>query len=210
MGVIQYPVQLTGTVGFNPNLRYMITSDNLATITAPGYLNNTNKIDATPLSNTDVVLAIYSYNPQTTMGTFGIFTVSLNSSNGITLTQWTDAGGNAMLVNAQNVMTSIGSIVAHKVNGTEAANLVTANGMAGTITTSALTTAAGSSYSIAWTNSFITSTSSVMLMLGSGTNTVFDLTIECSPGNSSTIITIYNNSATAALNGTIVLNYLVM
>lgn len=302
MSLIQYPKPIPATVGVAPNLRFMVSSDNLATITTAGYLNTTNMDSATPLSNNDVIMALYAYNTQTTAGTFGIFTVSISSSTGITLVEWTgtsgvilptianhiatytnttgtlseDAatainGGNiqaglsgtagtvasfpstaskgslvlAAVANTGNTTTTISnaamgqasvisipdpgaatanfllsagtntmaagsSIVAAKVNGTEASNAVTASGMAGAITTSSLSTAGGSSYAITWTNTFITATSSVLLTIAGGTNTTENITLKCAPGAGSATLTIYNNTAATALNGTIIISYLVM
>ncbi len=58
-----------------------------------------------------------------------------------------------------------------KANGTEGSNLVTASGHAGVITTSALTTTAGSTYVITWTNTKITTASAIVISLMGGTNT---------------------------------------
>lgn len=117
---------------------------------------------------------------------------------------------NVMQVNVTNTLTSAGSIVANKVNGTEAANAVTASGMAGVITTSSLTTAGGASYAITWTNTFISSTSVVLLTIAGGTNTTENITLKVVPGSGTATLTIYNNTAATALNGTILISYLVM
>ena len=115
-----------------------------------------------------------------------------------------------MQINVVNTLTSAGSIVANKVNGTEAANAVTADGMAGAITTSSLTTGGGLSYAITWTNTFISATSVVLLTLAGGTNTTENITLKCVPGAGTATLTIYNNTAATALNGTIIMSYLVM
>ncbi len=120
------------------------------------------------------------------------------------------AATNVMQLNVTNALSSLGSIVPAKVNGTEAANAVTASGMAGLITTSSLTTAGGASYAITWTNTFITATSVVMLSLSGGTNTVKNITLECVPGAGTATLTIYNNTAATQLDGTILISYLVM
>lgn len=120
------------------------------------------------------------------------------------------ASTNLMTLSGTNTMTGSGSIVAVKANGTESANAVTASGMSGKITTSSLTTAGGSSYAITWTNTFITSTSTVLLTIAGGTNTTENITLKCVPGSSTATLTIYNNTAATALNGTIIISYLVM
>jgi len=109
-----------------------------------------------------------------------------------------------------NTMQAGAKITAFKVNGTEAANAVTASGMSGILTTSSLSTAAGSSYSIVWTSTFITSTSSILLTVSGGTNTTENITLKCIPGSGSATLTIYNNDPLAALNGTLLITYLVI
>lgn len=96
-----------------------------------------------------------------------------------------------------------------KVNGTEAANAVTASGNSGQITTSALTTAGAGSYVITWTNTHIAATSSVLLTISGGTNTTEQVTLKCVPGAGTATLTIYNTTAATALNGTIIISYLV-
>jgi hypothetical protein len=116
---------------------------------------------------------------------------------------------NVVVKNAVNTLASGASIVANKVNGTEATNAVTASGMAGVITTSSLTTAGASSYAITWTNTFISATSVVLVTIAGGTNTTENITIKVAPGAGSATLTIYNNTAATALNGTILISYLV-
>lgn len=335
MGVIQFPTQIPATVGTLPPLKMMITTDNSATLTTAGYLNNANIDAAAPLSNGDVIMCLYSYNVNTRNGTLGIFTVSISGANGsITLTTWANPGdvllpvvanriaqfngttgqiydgsatathggniqaglsgtagtlssfpgtaskgsliiagvantgntnttisnaamgqasvvsipdpaaatanfvvapaalvnnnlvkasgtaglvadagfaaANVVVNNAVNTFTSAGSIILNKVNGTEAANAVTASGTAGVITTSALTTAGGANYAITWTNTAMTATSVVLLTIAGGTNTTENITLKMTPGGGTGTLTIYNNTAATALNGTILISYLVM
>lgn len=115
------------------------------------------------------------------------------------------------LVNAgANSMAAGSSIVLAKVNGTESSNAVTASGMSGVITTSSLTTAAGASYAITWTNTFISATSTVHLTVQGGTNARKNLRMEVVPGSGSATLTIYNTEPTNALNGTILIGYTVL
>lgn len=86
MGIVQLPIPIPGTVGIIPNEKYMVTTDNLTTITTAGYLNQVN-LESNPLSNTDILQVLYSYNLQTTAGTYGVFTVSISGTGVITLTQ---------------------------------------------------------------------------------------------------------------------------
>lgn len=333
--IYQFPTPIPVTNGNYPQFKFAVFGDNLATITAAGYLNTWSNQSASPLSNADIIMTLYSFNQQTTTGTFGIFTVNIATSTGqITLSEWTGTSGvvlptianhiatytnttgtlsedpataisggniqaglsgtagtlisfpgtsakgslivaavantgntnttisnaamgqasvisipdpgaatadfavapaalvnnnlikasgtagliadagiaaaNVMLLNAVNTMSGAGSIVSVKANGTEASNAVTASGMAGLITTSSLTTAGGASYAITWTNTFITATSVVLLTIAGGTNTTENITLKCVPGPGSATLTIYNNTAATALNGTILISYLVM
>lgn len=333
MGVLQFPIPIPVTVGTLPSLKFMLTTDNFATITTSGYLNSANMDAANPMAQTDIVMVLYNYDPRFQTGTFEIFTVTIDVRGTITLNLWNggvvlpvevndiamfyntlgaiydgvnvtarhqgniqaglsgtqggfisypssanagnfifeasasspnavgvvtnqslgqssnfllpdpgvanslvavapnnlvnnnlvkavgtlgliaDSGipfSTVMQNNIVNTLTSSGAIVANKVNGSESANLVTANGMSGVITTSSLTTAGGSSYVITWTNSFITSTSAILLTLSGGTNTVQNIMFKCAPGSGAATLTIYNNTASTALNGTIAISYLVI
>jgi hypothetical protein len=165
------------------------------------------------------------------------FSSPLNTSV-ITLVQWTDAGNvllpvvsgdvatfsgttgqiadsnilgtNLVVKNAANTMAAGSSIVLAKVNGTETSNAVTASGIAGAITTSSLSTAGGGSYAITWTNTFISTTSSVLLTIAGGSNTTENVTLKLAPGAGTATLTIYNNTAATALNGTIIISYAVL
>ena len=120
------------------------------------------------------------------------------------------AAANVMLNNAVNTMTNTGGLNFFKSNGTEAANAVTTTAFSGMITTSALTTAGGASYAITWTNTAFTTSTYVGISLAGGTNTVNNITIKCVPSAGTATLTIYNNTAASALNGTIIINYVLM
>jgi hypothetical protein len=287
-------------VGVLPNQKFMVTGDSLATITTSGYLNQVS-LESNPLANTDILQVLYAYNLQTTAGTYGLFTVSIDGTGTITLALADLTGGvtlptilNHLVVstntsgqlgnltgtainngsvqagasgvagtlisfpataargslvvagvaNTGNTTTTISnaamgqasvisipdpgaatanfllnagpqtmaagsSIVLAKVNGTEAANAVTANGVAGAITTSVLTTAGGATYVITWTDSFITTTSVIGLTTQGGTNTTADFNYKVVPGAGTATLTITNLTAATALNGTIVIGYTV-
>lgn len=112
--------------------------------------------------------------------------------------------------NIVNTMSGVGQIILAKANGTEAANAVTASGNAGVITTSSLTTAAGASYAITWTNTKISSTSVIGLCIQGGTNTVESVQFSCVVGTGTATLTIYNVGPTDPLNGTIFIGYTVL
>src|SRR5271154_3266864 len=87
MGILQYPTPIPATVAVLPTLKFMVSTDNLATITTAGYLNSANLDAANPISNTDVIMMLYNYNSATTIGTYGLFSVSVSGTVGsITLT----------------------------------------------------------------------------------------------------------------------------
>jgi hypothetical protein len=101
------------------------------------------------------------------------------------------------------------SVVLTKVNGTESDNAVEASGNAGVITTSALTTAAGGTYAITWTNTAIASTSVILLTHLGGTNTKY-IQFKVVPGSGTATLTIENIDLIAALDGTVLLGYMVV
>lgn len=134
----------------------------------------------------------------------------VNSGTGGLMVDSGVSAASLMSLTAVNTLTGAGQIVLAKANGTEAANAVTASGNAGFITTSALTTAAGASYSITWTNTLITATSVIGLTIQGGTNTVYSVQFSVVAGAGSATLVIHNVGPTDALNGTIVIGYSVL
>ena len=89
--IYQLPIALPASVGIFPNLKFMVSGDNLATITTAGYLNSVN-LESNPIANTDVLQVLYSFNNVTQAGTYGVFTVSI--LNGvISLVEFTGTSG---------------------------------------------------------------------------------------------------------------------
>jgi hypothetical protein len=225
--------------GIAPRTVQLVTTDSLATITTAGYMNKQGQVlQGENLLSTDVMNVIYNYVAATNSGTFGIFTPSVAGNGKITLTEWTNPGNvllpvvsgdvpifngttgliqdsgilgtNLVLKNAANTMAAGSSITFAKVNGTEATNAVTASGVAGIITTSSLTTAGAGSYAITWTNTAITATSNIGLTIQGGTNTTENITFKVIPGSGTAALTIFNNTAATALNGTIFIGYTIL
>jgi hypothetical protein len=232
------PEDAAGQVGIKPRKVAIISTDTLAVVTAPGYLNGTANTNLT-IQPTDEIHMIYGYNASTGVGTFAIFIPTIALGTGlITLSLWANPGDiilpvvsgdvpifngtsgqlqdsgilgtNLVLKNAVNTMAAGSSIVLAKVNGTEAANAVTASGVAGVITTSSLTTAGAGNYAITWTNTFITTTSVIGLTIQGGTNTTQNINFKVIPGAGTATLTIYNLTAATALNGTIFIGYSVL
>lgn len=276
MSIVSFNTLTPGLVGVEPRIVQIVTTDNLATITAAGYLNRQGQVlQGFAFFNTDVILVNYSHVVATHSGIFGMFLPSISATGIITLTAWVDSGNvllpvvsgdfavfngttgqikdagylpsnaaktnvvmanaatvannlvmatdtagtigdstivasNVMLLSASNTLTGSGRIISVKANGTEAANAVTASGMSGVITTSSLTTAGGASYAITWTNTFIASTNVILLTLMGGTNTTKNITIQATAGSGTSTLTIFNNTAATALNGTILIGYTVL
>lgn len=86
MAIISFNTGTTGLVGktINPRRCTMITTEDLATITTPGYLNNQNS-SGDPIFPTDMFDVLYDFNESTQSGTYGIFKTSYSSSTGFTL-----------------------------------------------------------------------------------------------------------------------------
>ena len=93
---------------------------------------------------------------------------------------------------------------------TATAGAATLNLAAGKVTTEALTTAAGALYTLTLANTTVAATSIVTGSLANGTNTTAGGVIErMQPSANQVVITVRNTHASAALNGTLVISYLV-
>lgn len=90
------------------------------------------------------------------------------------------------------------------------AGAVTANHTAGTITTEALTTAAGADSSFTLTGNTIGVSSIVLLSIANGTNTtLYAVAHSIQPAAGSVVFKVRNAHASAALNGTLVISFIV-
>lgn len=94
--------------------------------------------------------------------------------------------------------------------GTTSSFAVTLNTQKGVITTEALTTAAGSTQNITLTNSKMTADTVMLVTLGAGTNTAGTPLLFITPGSGSATITILNAHASAALNGTLKIHFVLV
>lgn len=140
-----------------------------------------------------------------------VFGTSPDTINGIaTGTGVAQAAGSTVTYRCDVAGNWLANISLVKANGTEASNAVTANGQAGVITTSSLTTSGGSSYAITWTNSYISAGSTILLSFNGGTNTTKNITMQAVAGSGSATLTIYNNTAATALNGTEIIGYQIL
>lgn len=97
------------------------------------------------------------------------------------------------------------------ITATATAGAATLNKLSGVVTSEALTTAAGSSYTLTLTNSKIAATSRVFASVQNGTNTRTNLQVGAiTPGAGSCTIDVANREASNALNGTIKIGFLVV
>lgn len=95
--------------------------------------------------------------------------------------------------------------------GTAVSNAVTAQGVRLNITTEALTTAAGATYTLTITDASISATSIVFVTVGLGSSTTGTPALTTvTPGAGSVVIIVQNIHATAALNGTLKIGVRVM
>ena len=136
--------------------------------------------------------------------------VTADASQNVTLTGTLTAG--AVSAPQTGVVTAS---ALHVDTGTKTAaattGAATLNKMAGVITSEALTTAAGADYTLTLTDSDIAATDQVMasVQLGSAT-TGTPAVATVTPGAGSVVIVIQNIHATAALNGTIKISFVVL
>lgn len=92
---------------------------------------------------------------------------------------------------------------------TSTAGAATITAQTGVITTEALTTAAGATYTMTLTNKLINASSIVTAVVGNGTNTVCGLVpITVTPGAGSAVM-IFQNPGLTALNGTVKIGFTV-
>ena|ERR1041385_1958819 len=92
---------------------------------------------------------------------------------------------------------------------TAASNAATLNSQTGIITSEALTTAAGATYTCTLTNSFIGTGSNVLVIVGNpGTGTA--QLVSVTPAAGSVAIIVANKHASAAFNSAITLQFLVI
>jgi len=94
---------------------------------------------------------------------------------------------------------------------TAASGAATLNNTSGKITTAALTTAAAGNYTLTITDSEITAVDQVYASVSLGTATTGTPVITTiAPGSGSVVIIVKNDHATAALNGTLVVSFMVL
>jgi len=109
-----------------------------------------------------------------------------------------------------NDTTKFGSVDPTVGTTTSTAAAGTINAQAGVITTEALTTAAGATYTMTLTNSYISASSIVLVTVAKGTATTGEPVVQfVTPAAGSAVILIRNVSAAGAVNGTIKIGFVV-
>lgn len=91
---------------------------------------------------------------------------------------------------------------------TAASGAATLNAQTGTITSEAITTAAGAAYTLTLTNSFVKAASVVLVNFKNGTNSQGTLALGSVTEANGSVVIIFNNlHASQALNGTIKIGF---
>lgn len=94
---------------------------------------------------------------------------------------------------------------------TATAGAATLDKQTGTVTSEALTTAAGANYTLTLTNARVTAASVVFASVANGTNTTVEpIVTRVTPAAGSVVIIVRNVHASAALNGTIKISFAVI
>lgn len=112
-----------------------------------------------------------------------------------------DMTGNTLLVDELSIVKGTVTLVS---------NAGTLNRYAGTVTTEALTTAAGASQAFTLTVAGVMAGDIVMVTRAGGTNTRKALDFEAVTTLNTITVTMYNSEPTNAVNGTIIFNYMVL
>lgn len=88
MTILSFTTDVAGQIGVKPRLVRIVATDALAAVSAAGFIKNSSG-GVNNLEPTDVIHMIYSYEPTSGLGTFGIFR-PLFSAGVITLVPWVD------------------------------------------------------------------------------------------------------------------------
>lgn len=136
-------------------------------------------------------------------------TGGLTVSGPTTLTGAVAATGS---ISTSGSLSTVTGITVTMTNGTAVAGAVTVAGQEGKITSEALTTAQNAIYTLTITNSAIAAADIVLASVANGTNTQGSPVVtRIQPAAGSVVILVANLHASAqALNGTIVVSYVVM
>lgn len=96
-----------------------------------------------------------------------------------------------------------------RADATAVAGLATANGESGTVTSEALTTAAGATYTLTIRNGYVGTGSRALASVSNGTNTQGDPIVgTVTPSEYGVVVTVINRHASQAFNGTLKVGFL--
>jgi hypothetical protein len=173
MGIVQAPIALSAQTGVIPAKKRMVTTDNLATLTAAGYLNSVTLYEGTPVSTNDIIECLYSYNTATKTGTYEEFAVSISGTGVITLSSLSNAGEVVLPTTAGNIAVyanTIGGLTQNAATATNNGNIQAGvSGTAGTLASFPATGAKGSLVVAAVANSGNTTTTISNAAMGQAT-----------------------------------------
>lgn len=94
---------------------------------------------------------------------------------------------------------------------TATAGAATLNKSAGTVTSDALTTAAGANYTLTITNSFVAAGDQAFASVANGTNSAgLPVVATVTPGAGTLTVVVRNAHASAALNGTLLVSFVAL
>jgi hypothetical protein len=139
-------------------------------------------------------------------------------STSLSLRDSGDANDNLILTDAGNAtlrgdltMSAGKRLIPDTGTATATAGAATLSKQSGTVTSEALTTAAGAAYTLTLTNTLVATTSRVFASVDNGTNSQGDPAVGLiTPGSGSIVIKVANRHATQAFNGTIKINFFVL
>jgi len=117
--IYQIPTQLTGSVGVFPSQKFAIFGDDIATVTAPGYINQAD-LEPNPLSTTDILVAFYDFDLNSQTGSYATFEIDIGAGGVITLVLDNPGTGTVD-------PSTINTIAYYATNGDEVSGLPTAN-----------------------------------------------------------------------------------
>jgi hypothetical protein len=204
MTILQLPTPLAGQEGLRPATKKMVSTDTLATIVTPGYLNAIN-MESYALTNTDVLEVIYQ-------GGMGLFMPTI--INGVTtLNAVTSIGG--IQTDALDIFQSGAGIVTAKaaVTATQTSSGVAAatiNEQSGVITTPEMFLSAGQTYTIDFTNTFLQPTSILLISLQGGSLTDSNISISAVVDIGGAVISLTYQGTITSLAGTAILGFIVL
>ena len=187
---------------------FMLTAGNQTATGNNTFSTGTTQINTLNIGASGTVGSMSLFSTTAAKGKW-LFTPVDNTGN-TTMTITNTAQSGAFTYTIPDGKAACSFVLQNKGTGTEAANAVTISNLCGVITTSSLNTAGGASYLITLTNTYIASTSVVLATYNGGTNTTRNITIACVPGSGTAAITIYNNTAATALNGTVIIDFIVI